>query len=165
MHRRGAVARDPGRDASSTNPSPSATTLTSPAASGSTLRSAAARFLVAGGTNAAGTFLIFRLLLRVAGDQRWAASLAQASAYATGVAVSYVVNRRWTFGSTAPHGRTAVRFLVAHGGSLLLSLLTIQLGVWSGRLTASVWWVIATGATTVTNFVLQRYWVFAHPES
>lgn len=121
----------------------------------------ALRFLIAGGLNAALNLALFRGLLRLFGDRPGMAWVAQAVAYAFCVAVSYVVNRTWTFRSGGAHGRQLPRFVTAHFGSLVLSSALIQTGVGVLHRPPVVCWVFATGVTTLANFVLQRFWVFA----
>jgi len=125
----------------------------------------ALRFLVAGGLNAALNFALFRAFLHLLGGQPSAAGVAQAGAYAIGVTVGYVVNRRWTFrnggaAEAAAHRRALPRFLAAYLGTLALSTALIQTGVMVVGLSPNLAWVLATGVTTVVNFVAQRYWVF-----
>lgn len=121
----------------------------------------AGRFLAAGGVTAALGFVLFRAFLRLLGGQPRAAWAAQAIAYAICVAVSYALNHAWTFRSDGGHARQLPRFLAAHLGSLTLSSALIQAGASTLRLPLLACWVFATGVTTVTNFALQRFWVFA----
>lgn len=127
------------------------------------VRRAASRFLVAGGLNAALNYVLFRGLLAVLDGRPGAAGLAQGVAYAIGVAVGYVVNRRWTFGAGEgpghAHGRALPRFLAAYGVTLVVGAGLVEAGVRAG-LGPTTSWVLATGVTTVLNFVAQRFWVF-----
>lgn len=47
--------------------------------------------------------------------------------YAIGVAASYLLNRRWTFQSTSTHTRDMIRFAIAYGVGLLVTLLSMFL--------------------------------------
>jgi putative flippase GtrA len=47
--------------------------------------------------------------------------------YGLGVAMSYLLNRRWTFSSTASHRQDLLKFLLAYGIGLISTLLTITL--------------------------------------
>ncbi|HEY0779297.1 MAG TPA: GtrA family protein [Gemmatirosa sp.] len=122
----------------------------------------AVRFAIAGGFNTALGFVLFRGLLRTFGDRPTMAWVAQSIAYALCVAISYAINSTWTFRSGGGHGRQLPRFLAAHGGSLVLSSALIQIGVTTFALPFAFCWLLATAVTTVTNFVLQRFWVFPH---
>jgi putative flippase GtrA len=119
-----------------------------------------ARFLVVGGLNTAFCYALFRVFLRALGGRPEAAGLAQGVAYGVGVAVSYAVNRRWTFQSGGAHGRALPRFVAAQLSTLALSTVVIQLAVTAGGLAPTPAWVLATAFTTAANFVTQQYWVF-----
>jgi putative flippase GtrA len=118
------------------------------------------RFLVSGAANTALGFAIFRVLLFLYGDTTRAIAAAQATAYAIGIAVSYFLNRRWTFRADGTHRREFPRFLAAHLGALVLSSILLQLGVSLLGLPLMVCFILVTGVTTVVNFVVQRFWVF-----
>jgi putative flippase GtrA len=118
-----------------------------------------ARFLVSGAINTAVGFVIFRVLLVLYGALPGAIAAAQATAYAVGIVISYVMNRRWTFRSE--HGHQLPRFLIAHLGALVLSSALLQGGVSLLHLPLMLCFVLVAGITTVMNFVAQRYWVFA----
>ena len=125
------------------------------------LRGTGARFLVSGAINTAIGFALLRALLYLYGDMRGAVAAAQATAYAFGIAISYVMNRRWTFRSDGTHGRELPRFVAAHLGALALSSALMQVGVSMLHLPLMVCFVLVTGLITVINFAAQRYWVFA----
>ena len=68
-------------------------------------------------------YLVFIALLRLGVGPTVAAGLC----YALGVALSYLLNRRWTFASDASHGRDLPRFLLAYGIGLVSTMATITL--------------------------------------
>ena len=119
------------------------------------------RFLAVGGFNTALSYVLFRALLRTLGDRPSAAGLAQALSYGAGVGLSYAANRAWTFRSASAHGRALPRFLAAQLASLALSTVVVQAAVAGAGMRPTLAWVLATGVTTVANFVVQRYWVFS----
>ena len=119
------------------------------------------RFLVSGGANTALGFVLFHSFFRLLGGRAGDAGRAQAMSYAIGIALSYGVNRRWTFRSEGAHSRHLPRFVTAHLCALALSSTLMALGVARLGAPASVWWVVVTGVTTVLNFAAQRRWVFA----
>lgn len=55
------------------------------------------RLSLVGGFNTIVDFTIFNLLLLAMPDTRWESSLAVTIAYVAATAISYVLNRRWTF--------------------------------------------------------------------
>ena len=119
------------------------------------------RFLVTGAANTAVGFVIFRVLLQLLGNGRGRAGLAQAMAYAIGIAASYVANRGWAFRSDGAHRHELPRFVAAHVGGLALSTALLQLAVTRLAAPVTVCWVGVTGIMTLVNFTVQRYWVFA----
>ena len=66
--------------------------------------------------------------------------LAVGICYVLGVALSYTLNRAWTFKSTASHGRDAPRFLAAYGIGFVFTL---------GAITVLVRWIPAEIAQLV----------------
>lgn len=120
-----------------------------------------ARFLLTGGANTAVGYVIFRLLLQLLGNGRGRAGLAQAMAYAIGIAASYVVNRGWTFRSDGAHRHELPRFVAAHLAALALSSGLLQLAVTRLAAPVTVCWIGVTAIMTLVNFTVQRHWVFA----
>lgn len=68
-------------------------------------------------------YLIFLLFLRLGIPAVVAAGLC----YGLGVALSYLLNRRWTFASTDRHRRDLPKFLLAYGVGFVTTLVTITL--------------------------------------
>ena len=89
------------------------------------------------------------------------AAVSQGVAYATGIAMSFVANRWWTLGASAPIPRQLSRFLAAHLCALNGSSLLIQAAISRLDLTPTLAWGLVVGPTTVVKFVVQHFWVFA----
>ncbi|MDH6235946.1 putative flippase GtrA [Cryobacterium sp. CG_9.6] len=90
----------------------------------------------------------------------WKLWLATASAFLLTFAFNYSLQRAFSFGSRAGHGRTLVKYLI------LLSFNTLAtVGiVWLVDLTGLGWGIgkiTATIVTTAWNYFVFRYWVFA----
>lgn len=68
-------------------------------------------------------YLVFILFLRFG----LTPTLAAGVCYGLGVAISYLLNRRWTFSSMDSHRRDLPKFLLAYGVGLVSTLLTITL--------------------------------------
>lgn len=116
-----------------------------------------ATFLAVGLANTAvGLGIAFAALRMGAGDYR-----ANALGYGVGMAVSYTLNRRFTFADGAgEHGRQAPRFLLAAGLSYLINLAVIALGHRLGLRESMVLQVLAMGAYSLSFFALSRLFVF-----
>jgi putative flippase GtrA len=75
-------------------------------------------------------------------------------------AVNYLLNRRYTFASSAPHAALVWKFVAVLAGGLLLNALVMQLlhGYlhWQYMLAQ----LVATGATLLWNFSAHRCWTF-----
>lgn len=90
------------------------------------LRSEARRFskygIVGLGSNAV-LYLLFVLLVFLGLSPVVTAGIC----YVLGVVASYVLNRRWSFGSPNSHARDVPRFALAYGVGLVSTLVTISL--------------------------------------
>lgn len=78
--------------------------------------------LVGLGTNLS-LYALFVLLVRVGVSPVLSAGVC----YGLGVAMSYVLNRKWTFASSDGHRHDLPKFMIAYGVGLVSTLLTISL--------------------------------------
>lgn len=121
------------------------------------LKKEVGRFLVAG-FSAVGTDLaVYWLLLHVLSH-----SPAKAASFISGTAVAYVINKYWTFEKGQHSYAEMGRFL-----ALYLSTLFVNVGVNKIALlilpvsvNVSLAFLVATGCSTVLNFIGQKWWVF-----
>ncbi|GGE24459.1 hypothetical protein GCM10011390_49850 [Aureimonas endophytica] len=115
------------------------------------------RFLVVGALSTVINYGVFYALLLVGTDY----ILAAAIGFLTGVAAGYGLNKRWTFGVSAPSSlRLVVSYWLVYGISLVCGLLFIRglvefLGI-DPRLAN----LAAIVLTTCTNFLGTRFLVF-----
>jgi len=89
----------------------------------------------------------------------FSAIAANAGGYATGFLISYLLNRRYTFRSSAAHVTTMSAFALSAGASYLLNvgvlLVALDLGIASAAAQA-----IAMVSYTLSFYALSRYFVF-----
>lgn len=124
-------------------------------------RGSAVRYLVAGGAAFLVDLGLLALLRNVLGWPTW---LAAAVAFLLSFAFTYTVQRYFTFGSRAPHGVAILKYaaLVAFNTvatAVIVALIDATAAGWiAGK-------VVATVATSIWNYFIYRYWVFATRDS
>lgn len=104
-------------------------------------------------------YLVFLLLLGLGVSPVMSAGLC----YALGVAMSYLLNRRWTFGSNDSHGRDLPKFLLAYGVGFASTLLTISLLLF--WLPAELAQILNIGITAVVIYTCLRLLRFGERKS
>ncbi|MFD2705773.1 GtrA family protein [Salibacterium lacus] len=115
------------------------------------------KFGLVGGLNTFIDFTIFFLLSYVGIPY----ALCQAISYSCGVVNSYLINRQWTFDlEDKKNKKEFFRFLVVNGGTLLLSILLLQLGYQYLGWALVFAKVIATLGGMGVNFIFSDRWVF-----
>ena len=135
------------------------------------------RFGLTGGLNTAIDWLVFGLLINLAG---WPPAFGQTAGYLCGTANSWLLNSQWVFGvradkaaSTAAAKRTGpplLRFLVATGLTTAITSQAIHFGLEAAKAcrfaalpeTWLVWGLklAVTGLGMACNYSLYRFWVF-----
>jgi len=116
-----------------------------------------ARFLLAGVANSAvGLCVIVLLQAGIGVDRR----LANAAGYLVGGVVAYVLNRAYTFSSTASHARTMPRFILAAVGCFALNILVLEFCVRTLEWPVFMAQVAALTTYTLTFYVVSRRHVF-----
>lgn len=138
----------------------------SPAQSGAAglgLRSQLIRFVISGGLSAIVDFGLLVVLMNLAGQDH---TTAKALSFIAGTTTAYLINRRWTF-VAEPSKRRFAAVMGLYGLTFALQVgLFAVLYPWllavSGSQTVAqvVGFVIAQGAATTVNFVVQRTWIF-----
>ena len=123
----------------------------------SSSRRSAIRYLVAGGLS----FLVDIGLLALFHEVfAWPTWLAAGTAFVLSFAFTYTIQRYFTFESSAPHGRTLLKYTVlvifnTLATAVIVALIDMTPAGWA------VGKVAATAATTIWNYFAYRYWVFA----
>lgn len=122
-------------------------------------RHSAIRYLFAGGLAFLVDLGLLALFHQVFGWPTW---LSAGLAFVISFAFTYSIQRYFTFGSQAPHGRALVKYAllvafntVATAG--IVALVDMTPAGWA------VGKVVATSVTTIWNYFAYRYWVFASP--
>ena len=86
--------------------------------------------------------------------------------YLAGMAVGFVLNKTWTFGSRAPAGGEAVTYILLYAVTFAVNIavnsgvLTMTGGLLTGSLHAATAFFVTTGLTTVLNFLGMRFITF-----
>lgn len=121
------------------------------------LRSSAFRYLLVGGLSFLIDFGLLFILFQIAGWPLW---LATGTAFLSSFVFNYLLQRAFSFGSNAGHVGTLARYLTLLGFNTIATIgvvsLVEQLGFgWEpGK-------IIAVILTTLWNFFIFKYWVFA----
>ena len=118
------------------------------------------RFLVVG---AISTSVHYVVLIAAVELLHWGAVPGSGVGFCVGAVVSYLMNRRYTFRSEAPHATAVIRFVLVLAvglglNMLLMKLFTGQLG-WPYLLAQ----MLTTGLVLFWHFAGNALWSFAHP--
>lgn len=119
------------------------------------------RYLFVGGIAFLFDFGLLALLSQVLGWPLW---IATGVAFLVSFAFTYTLQRVVTFGSQAPHGASLAKYATLVAFNTVASVVIVELASgtmlgWAGGK------VMATVATTVWNYFIYRYWVYAHPST
>ena len=112
------------------------------------------RFLVAG-ISAVGTDLVtYYILLNFLPHD-----IAKAISFLLGTVVAFIINKYWTFEKHEKSYKEMFQFVILYSATLVANVITnkIVLDLFSITILA---FLIATGVSTVLNFIGQKWWVF-----
>lgn len=120
-------------------------------------RRSAVRYVLAGGLAFLVDLGLLALFHQVLGWPTW---LAAGLAFVLSFGFTYSIQRYFTFGSHAPHGRALLKYTAlvifnTLATAVIVSLIDLTPAGWA------VGKVAATAATTIWNYFAYRYWVFA----
>lgn len=112
------------------------------------------RFLVAG-LSAVGTDLVtYYILLNFLSHD-----VAKAISFLLGTIVAFVINKYWTFEKHEKSYKEIFQFGILYSTTLVANVLTNKI-VLNNTEIVFVAFLIATGVSTVLNFIGQKFWVF-----
>jgi putative flippase GtrA len=115
------------------------------------------RFILVGGATTSCQYVVLTLLVELLHIK---ADLASSIGYGVGAAVSYVMNRFWTFKSDLSHAQSLPRFIVMIGIGLLLSFVVMHALVDIAGIHYLLAQVLTTGIVMLSNYLLASSWVF-----
>ena len=115
------------------------------------------RFILVGGATTACQYIVLTLLVELLHVK---ADVASSVGYGVGAAVSYVLNRFWTFKSDLSHAQSLPRFIVMIGIGLLLSFAMMHALVDFAGIYYLLAQVLTTGMVMLSNYLLAASWVF-----
>ena len=112
------------------------------------------RFLVAG-LSAVGTdMLVYYLLLTLLSSD-----VSKGISFFTGTVVAFIINKYWTFKKPKKSYKEVIQFGALYSLTLGLNVMTNKI-VLDYTSLVLLSFLIATGVSTVLNFVGQKWWVF-----
>lgn len=112
------------------------------------------RFLVAG-VSAVGTDLVtYYILLNFLTP-----GVSKAISFLLGTIVAYIINKYWTFEKHEKSVREIAQFAVLYSCTLGINVLTNKI-VLDNTSIVFLAFLVATGVSTVLNFIGQKFWVF-----
>ena len=123
------------------------------------IRREAAIFLVVGSTTVVVDFCAYQILLRMDLPVDWAKGIG----FVVGMVFAYVANKIWTFGHVQPARASLLRFIALYVATLVLNVVAnhVVLALLAGSTGAvPLAFLVATGASAVTNFVGMKFFVF-----
>jgi putative flippase GtrA len=124
-------------------------------------RHSAVRYLAAGGLSFLVDFGVLSLLHEVL---NWPVWLASGTSFLISFVFTYTIQRAFSFGSSAPHGRALVRYTILVAFNTLATMVIVTL-INQSPFSWATGKVVATVVTTIWNYFAYRYWVFAHPSN
>lgn len=118
------------------------------------------KFCIVGGINTLITLFVFYILNKVLGINYLICSLI---GYACGMFNSYILNKRWTFHDDNKKIIIQfIKFMIINTISLGINLLVMYILVDKLHLDSMLSQALATGFSTVSNYIGSRVLVFSH---
>jgi putative flippase GtrA len=115
------------------------------------------RFICVGGAATLCQYLVLALFVELLDTK---AAVASSIGYGAGAAVSYVMNRLWTFKTDLSHTQNLPRFFVMIGIGFLLSFVVMRALADVAGMNYLLAQALTTGIVMVSNYLLAASWVF-----
>ena len=117
------------------------------------------KFMFSGLATNASAYVVYMLLTASGMGHKTAMTLV----FLGGMAMSYSMNKNWTFAFHGPHSQTFWRFSAAYAVAYVLNYSSMWLLV--DRLGIPHYWVQAANLVVISAllFVAQKFWIFAAP--
>ncbi|TRX13402.1 GtrA family protein [Flavobacterium gawalongense] len=112
------------------------------------------RFLVAGLSAVSTDFGIYYILLNF-----FSTGVSKAISFLLGTIVAYVINKYWTFEKHEKSYKEIIRFGILYSLTLGVNVITNKIVLENVNIIFLAFFV-ATGVSTVLNFIGQKFWVF-----
>ncbi len=112
------------------------------------------RFLIAGSSAVATDFVAYYIILNFLYHD-----IAKILSFILGTIVAFVVNKYWTFERYEKNYKQIFQFTIFYSATLFVNVMINRLVLDFTELVFLAF-LIATGASTILNFVGQKWWVF-----
>ena len=113
------------------------------------------RFLVAGVSSVATDLATYYFLLNILSY-----SYAKSISFILGTSVAYIINKYWTFEKKERCYKEIGKFIVLYSSTLIANVSFNQLTLFFYPQSILFAFLVATGVSTILNFVGQKWWVF-----
>lgn len=115
------------------------------------------RFIVAGCCAVGTDLAVYFMLLQVLSP-----NVSKGVSFLCGTVVAYIINKYWTFEQHQKSGSEAVLFLLLYLFTLAVNVATNKWVLTLTNQSVLLAFLVATGTSTVLNFIGQKWWVFKH---
>lgn len=112
------------------------------------------RFFVAGVSAVATDLISYYILLNFLNH-----NLSKGISFLLGTIVAYIINKFWTFEKKEKSYSEMLRFVILYGTTLSLNVLTNKWVLEYSNIIILAF-LVATGVSTILNFLGQKFWVF-----
>lgn len=115
------------------------------------------RFLVTGIGAVLTDFIVYQLLCFII-----SVDIAKSLGFIAGSILAYIVNKLWTFEQTEKSHSELIRFIVLYTSTFVINVLVnrMSLNFLQSEYSTELAFIVATGTSTVLNFIGMKFFVF-----